>query len=57
MPDGSQGKFAFFVAAGFLIGFSERFAKEIVRTAESGAGPDTGAGGDDPPVKSTAKKP
>jgi hypothetical protein len=57
VPDGSQGKFAFFVAAGFLIGFSERFAKEIVRTAESGAGPDTGAGGDDPPVKSTAKKP
>jgi len=57
VPDGSQGRFAFFVAAGFLIGFSERFAKEIVRTAESGAGPDTGAGGDDPPVKSTAKKP
>jgi hypothetical protein len=39
-----------------LIGFSERFAKEIVRTADSAAGPDAGAGGDDPPVKSKAKK-
>jgi hypothetical protein len=56
VPEGSQGKFAFFVAAGFLIGFSERFAKEIVRTAEPGAGPNAGAGADDPPVKSTAKK-
>jgi hypothetical protein len=56
VPEGSQGRFAFFVAAGFLIGFSERFAKEIVRTADSGAGPNAGAGGDDPPVTSTAKK-
>ena len=44
MPEGSQGRFAFFVAAGFLIGFSERFAKEIVRTAEAG-GDRRGAGG------------
>jgi hypothetical protein len=56
VPEGSQGKFAFFVAAGFVIGFSERFAKEIVRTAESGAGPNAGGSGDDPPVKSTVKK-
>jgi hypothetical protein len=55
VPHSSQGRFAFFVAAGFLIGFSERFAKEIVRTADSAAGPDAGAG-DDPPVTSTAKK-
>jgi hypothetical protein len=38
VPDSPGGAFAFFVAAGFLIGFSERFAKDIVRSAESGAG-------------------
>ena len=32
----AAGQFAFFVAFGFLIGFSERFAKEIVRSAEAG---------------------
>ena len=32
------GEFAFFVTASFAIGFSERFAKQIVRTAEAGAG-------------------
>jgi hypothetical protein len=34
----ASAQFAFFVAFGFLIGFSERFAKEIVRSAESAAG-------------------
>ena len=57
---GGSARFAFFVAAGFLIGFSERFAKEIVRSAESGAegpGPRSGAGGEDPPPeKRTLKK-
>lgn len=38
VPDPDKGEFAFFVTSGFLIGFSERFAKEIVRTAESSAG-------------------
>jgi hypothetical protein len=38
VPDHDAGEFAFFVTSGFLIGFSERFAKEIVRTAESTAG-------------------
>jgi hypothetical protein len=58
VPDGSA-RFAFFVAAGFLIGFSERFAKEIVRSADSGAagpGQGSGADGEDPPAKQTAKK-
>jgi hypothetical protein len=32
------GEFAFFVTASFAVGFSERFAKQIVRTAEAGAG-------------------
>jgi len=41
LPEGPQGQFAFFVASGFLIGFSERFAKEIVRTAEPRAGGET----------------
>ncbi|MGZ6143383.1 MAG: hypothetical protein ACXWLM_08590 [Myxococcales bacterium] len=57
---GGSARFAFFVAAGFLIGFSERFAKEIVRGAESGAGgpgQGSGAGGEDPPpAKRTPKK-
>ena len=34
LPEGPQGEFAFFVASGFLIGFSERLAKEIVNSAE-----------------------
>jgi hypothetical protein len=38
VPDPDNGEFAFFVTSGFLIGFSERFAKEIVRTAESTVG-------------------
>jgi hypothetical protein len=38
VPPSPSGEFAFFIASGFLIGFSERFAKEIVRTAEPGAG-------------------
>ena len=33
-----RGEFAFFVTSSFAIGFSERFAKQIVRTAEAGAG-------------------
>jgi hypothetical protein len=37
-PPGPQGEFAFFVASGFVIGFSERFAKEIVRAAEPSPG-------------------
>jgi hypothetical protein len=31
------GEFAFFVTSSFAVGFSERFAKQIVRTAEAGA--------------------
>jgi hypothetical protein len=31
------GEFAFFVTSAFAVGFSERFAKQIVRTAEAGA--------------------
>ena len=38
VPEHGSGEFAFFVTSGFLIGFSERFAKEIVRSAEAGAG-------------------
>lgn len=38
-PPGPQGEFAFFVASGFVIGFSERFAKEIVRAADQTPGP------------------
>jgi hypothetical protein len=34
LPPGPQGELAFFVASGFVVGFSERFAKEIVRAAE-----------------------
>jgi hypothetical protein len=34
LPEGPQGQLAFFVASGFLIGFSERLAKEIVNSAE-----------------------
>jgi hypothetical protein len=32
------GEFAFFVTSAFAVGFSERFAKQIVRTGEMGAG-------------------
>jgi hypothetical protein len=38
VPKPGDGEFAFYVAGAFAIGFSERFAKEIVRTAEAGAG-------------------
>ena len=37
-PTDDASAFAFFVSFGFLIGFSERFAKEIVRSAEAGTG-------------------
>jgi hypothetical protein len=37
-PSEPQGAFAFFVASGFVIGFSERFAKEIVRAADQSSG-------------------
>jgi hypothetical protein len=37
-PESDQAAFAFFVACAFAVGFSERFAKEIVRSAEAGAG-------------------
>jgi hypothetical protein len=37
VPDhGTGGEFAFYFASGFLIGFSERFAKQIVHNAETG---------------------
>jgi hypothetical protein len=42
LPAGPQGELAFFVASGFLIGFSERFAKEIVRAAQPPTGTDRG---------------
>ena len=42
--DERAAQFAFFVAFGFLIGFSERFAKEIVRSAESGRAATEGLG-------------
>jgi hypothetical protein len=36
-PDhGTGGEFAFYFTSGFLIGFSERFAKQIVHNAEAG---------------------
>jgi hypothetical protein len=38
VPAHGAGEFAFFVTSSFAIGFSERFAKQIVRTAESGSG-------------------
>jgi len=40
-PQGPQGEFAFFVASGFVIGFSERFAKEIVRATDQSTGADS----------------
>ena len=33
IPPSPSGRFAFFVASAFLIGFGERFAKEIVGSA------------------------
>jgi len=44
VPDHGAGEFAFYVTLAFVIGFSERFAKQIVRTAETGAGGVTSAG-------------
>jgi hypothetical protein len=38
VPGHGAGEFAFFVTSSFAIGFSERFAKQIVRSAEAGAG-------------------
>jgi hypothetical protein len=38
VPEPGDGEFAFYVAGAFAIGFSERFAKEIVRSAEAGTG-------------------
>ena len=38
VPGHDAGEFAFFVTSSFAIGFSERFAKQIVRSAEAGAG-------------------
>ena len=37
MSGSGAGEFAFLVTASFAVGFSERFAKQIVRTAEAGA--------------------
>jgi hypothetical protein len=39
--------FAWFLAVGFFLGFSERLAKEMVSTAESGIGFGGGGGGSD----------
>ena len=38
VPGHDAGEFAFFVTSSFAIGFSERFAKQILRSAEAGAG-------------------
>jgi hypothetical protein len=48
VPEPGDGEFAFYVAGAFAIGFSERFAKEIVRKAEAGAG---GSGAEQPASK------
>jgi hypothetical protein len=55
VPSHGAGEFAFFVTSAFLIGFSERFAKQIVRTAEMSAGgtPPTTP----PPAATTAAAP
>ena len=50
VPASAGGAFAFFAASGFLIGFSERFAKDIIRTAEAGAGA-TGSAAEQPAAK------
>jgi hypothetical protein len=44
VPDKGAGEFASYVTLAFVIGFSERFAKQIVRTAELGAGGVTSPG-------------
>jgi hypothetical protein len=41
VPKPGEGELAFYVAGAFAIGFSERFAKEIVRSAEGRAGAGT----------------
>jgi hypothetical protein len=38
LPDSPEGEFAFFMVSGFLIGFSERFAKEMLAASEQGVG-------------------
>jgi hypothetical protein len=38
LPDDPEGAFAFFMVSGFLIGFSERFAKEMLAVSEQGVG-------------------
>jgi hypothetical protein len=38
LPDTPEGEFAFFMVSGFLIGFSERFAKEMLAVSEQGVG-------------------
>jgi hypothetical protein len=50
VPTSGGGAFAFFAATGFLIGFSERFAKDIIRTAQAGAG-GTVSGAEQPGAK------
>jgi hypothetical protein len=50
-PASRSGEFAFFIASGFLIGFSERFAKEIVRTADSGSVGGIGSATEQPVAK------
>jgi hypothetical protein len=52
LPATDGGEFAFFIATGFLLGFSERFAKDIIRTAESGAGGPQPAGAEPAPAAS-----
>jgi hypothetical protein len=44
LPDTPEGEFAFFMVSGFLIGFSERFAKELLAVSEQAVGI-----GQDPP--------
>lgn len=38
LPDSPEGEFAFFMVSGFLIGFSERFAKEMLAVSEQSVG-------------------
>ena len=56
VPDHGAGEFAFFVTSGFVIGFSERFAKEIVRAAESGAAGTRRRADEEPEAGQTAKR-
>lgn len=39
LPEEQASEFAFFIAAGFLIGFSERLAKEVIAGGEQRLGP------------------